>query len=318
MRYTVTLDSAGTLFDSENGDVESETAKTLDAPAQGGTLTFKLSCTDTTARCAGFVDVRGIGLLVSDTTRPRDGGVSRNSPVDKALTVTPGATDDGVGLDRAEVTITNAQGTVVGTGATTFTNCVDLSPFAGIDRRLDPSHCRAGTIPVSVNTEDKLRYPEGIYYRTVTVYDAAGNATTVLDREPFEIWHPNLGSAVAQLSIGSGGPTADPTRLDRQRPRGRRAGVGVPFAAVVGGAGLEAAAHHPRRAGVAGGQEVPLRRPADLRRRPQAPLGAEADADRDPQQGRQADRQEAGRADRRERPPEASSSRSRARRALVR
>ena len=209
MRYTVDPRlGRARVFDSGTVTSTSETAETLDAPAQGGTLTFKLSCTDTTARCAGFVDVRGIGLLVSDTTRPRDGGVSRNSPVDKALTVTPGATDDGVGLDRAEVTITNVQGTVVGTGATTFTNCVDLSPFAGIDRRLDPSHCRAGTIPVSVNTEDKLRYPEGIYYRTVTVYDAAGNATTVLDREPFEIWHPSLGSAVAQLSIGSGGPTA--------------------------------------------------------------------------------------------------------------
>ena len=80
---------------------------------------------------------------MSDTTRPRDGGVSRNSPVDKALTVTPGATDDGVGLDRAEVTITNAQGAVVGTGATTFTTASTLSPFAGDRPPLDPSHCRS-------------------------------------------------------------------------------------------------------------------------------------------------------------------------------
>jgi hypothetical protein len=52
---------------------------------------------------------------------------------------------------------------------------------------------------------DTAGLAEGTYYRRVVVYDAVGNGQDLISSvwEPFEVWHPVLGSPSQTLSIGS-------------------------------------------------------------------------------------------------------------------
>jgi hypothetical protein len=200
------------------------------------TLSFSLTC-DAAAPCGGpvSVDIVKAAALIDDTKAPY-GNVNRNSPTNDFTEMIASAIEEGVGLGHADVLIATAprDDAVVTTKSVPFSNdagtCDDLSPNAAtIDLPLDPTRCITGSgdakfltgrdkdgkriIGTSVDTSG---LPEGIYYRRMIAYDAAGNGNDLFHIggsvwEAFEVWHPVLGSPSQTLSIGSSSnPIAEP------------------------------------------------------------------------------------------------------------
>jgi hypothetical protein len=199
----------------------------------GGSLTFTLSCRPDAA-CGGgvSVDVVKVGVLVDDSRIPY-GSVGRNSPVNRATELIASAIEEGVGFSRvvASIAKTASDDTIVRTKTLPIGTCDDLTPdTAQLDLPLDASRCltgsggaaftavkdKNGTVTDIDKALDSTDLPEGIYYRRVIVYDAAGNPGDLLKSgdqvwEPFEVWHPVLGSPSQTLSIGSSSnPIAEP------------------------------------------------------------------------------------------------------------
>jgi hypothetical protein len=241
-RYTVTLDGAGVVVDQKL-DAPVATLPAEKAVNGSGTLTFTLTC-DQADPCGGpvSVDVVKVGALVDDQRAPY-GSVGRNSPVNKATDLVANALEEGVGFSRVEAMISYAASpeTVLRSKSKDIGSCHDLSPDdATIDLPLDPSRCKTGPGEAAfLSTKDQFGnvtdvadaldssgLEPGIYFRRVIVYDAAGNATDLLQSptgvwEPFEVWHPSLGSATQQLSIGSSSvdaPPPPPTTNPSQQP----------------------------------------------------------------------------------------------------
>jgi hypothetical protein len=211
-----------------------QTLETSDAPKTGAlaipdgakSVTLDLSCSSTCASNAQ-VEVVSVAFLVSDNTAP-SGGVAWNTPVDHKMEITPTFSDNGAGLDRAELTI---GGRTTGPKYFTPQECRDLSPGeATNDRLLNLGLCRMdfpveGKAPVGLSTtivpwEDKLvvdkdgkstweydalRLPEGLFPWTVTVYDVAGNSAQLSNT--VEVWHPAEPIATRTLSISTASVT---------------------------------------------------------------------------------------------------------------
>lgn len=254
----VKLDRTTRGFDGSTGITYTATAgnttvdssadpKTGAVPVSGSanSVTLNLSCSSS---CTGSpeLDIAGVAVQVEDNTAP-SGGVNWNSPVDKEMVVTPAFTDSGVGLDRAEITIAGQPGVrkVVRIG-----NCNELSPAdATNDRPLDPTACITGVkqgtdlnplpqLPqpaeivlwrdvLDANGNlifDPLRLPEGTFSRTVTVYDAAGNATPITG--DVEVWHPPSPVSTRTLNISTASVTEQPgTNNPSTRPDGAVGGA---------------------------------------------------------------------------------------------
>lgn len=208
-------------------------------------VTLNLSCSSS---CAGSpeVDIVSVAVKVEDSTPP-SGGVNWNSPVDKTMVVTPAFTDAGVGLDRAEITIAGQPGV---RKTVPIGSCNELSPAdATNDRPLDPAACITGIkqgtdlnpLPMlpkpaeivlwrdvfDANGDlifDPLRLPEGTFSRTVTVYDAAGNATPITG--DVEVWHPPAPVSTRTLNISTASVTEQPgTQNPGTRPDGAVGGA---------------------------------------------------------------------------------------------
>jgi hypothetical protein len=130
-----------------------------------------------------------------------------------------------VGFSHADALIATSpsDNDVVRSRSVAIGSCDDLTPGTPtIDLPLDAGRCKAAsqTAAFVVKTNepstalDTSALPEGTYYRRVVVYDAAGNSQDLLKSgdsvwEPFEIWHPVLGSPTQTLSIGSSSILAD-------------------------------------------------------------------------------------------------------------
>jgi hypothetical protein len=202
-----------------------------------GTLTFSLTCEQAPTCAQGAepvsVDIVKVGVLVDDQSAPR-GGVTRNTPVDKLSELIPSVSETGVGLSHAEVLIAPAPGAApVFARRIEIGTCTDLSPAdpTRVDLPLNLISCptkskddcsKRPQIPCDAIAVDTTALPAGIYYRTVRVYDAAGNQTNLLQNgdqeyEPFEVWHPVLGSPTQTLSIGSSG-VAEPQPSPNTNP----------------------------------------------------------------------------------------------------
>lgn len=200
------------------------------AVAGEGALTLKLSCT---AACTGSLDVAGVAFLVEDKTAPYGASGNGSNPVvtsrpsedektDKYTPVweyevplTASGRDSGVGLDRAVVTVSGP-----GLAAREFPisfGCTDLSPGDAVnDRPLDRSKCKTEG---SLTTADAFKWHtlipgDGIYSRSVTIYDAAGNKTEGLINEQFDVVFVAKPIATRTLSIGT-----DPLTLN-ENPNG--------------------------------------------------------------------------------------------------
>jgi hypothetical protein len=171
-----------------------------------GTLKVSLICTQApTCAAPASVDISKIAVLVDDTTAPY-GGVSRTTPVDASSPLSANSIEQGVGFSHADAFIATApnDSAIVRSDSVAIGNCTELSPGdATIDLPLDPARCKTNSYAAAFTQLDTRQLPEGIYYQRVTVYDAAGNASPLLAYEPFEVWHPVLGSPTQQLSIGS-------------------------------------------------------------------------------------------------------------------
>jgi len=215
-----------------------------------GSLNFSLACTSASG-CAApttqpSVDVQAVGLLVSDTAPP-SGNVGVNAPVQDEMRFSPFVRDDGVGIDRVVVTVDErptvpADRSAARTYDQPFGSCADLTPNTSrVDRPLDGDRCLGAIVQPIPSTPQKdnrpfvatsdLGTPTGkTYYRTVTIYDAAGNGKVILGTqngdgtvtgEPFDIWHPPLGSSTATLSIGSSALfLPEPSQPGSNRPGG--------------------------------------------------------------------------------------------------
>src|SRR6185312_11417648 len=107
-----------------------------------------------------------------------------------------------------ENAVVRSRSVPMGTGT-----CTELSPDdATIDLPLDAGRCHSGqgeakfTTVIDPQTKketvgtalDSTGLAEGIWYRRVVAYDAAGNAADLINVngsvwEAFEVWHPVLG-----------------------------------------------------------------------------------------------------------------------------
>lgn len=222
-------------------------------------LTLKLSCT---AACTGSLDILGIAFLVSDTDAPFATGVSRNNPVVTSRDIDPrtgelyvkevplvlSGKDTGTGLDRAVVSIFGPGMAMPSNETVKFKDvagktCTDLSPGNEVsnDRPLDRELCRldvpgVGVDPISGKPlpgftgtttawRDLIPLAAGgsdTYYRWVTFYDAAGNATPALNGEPFTAEVIARPIDTRELSIGT-----DPVSIPNQNPGTNTPGGGV-------------------------------------------------------------------------------------------
>jgi hypothetical protein len=224
-RYVVSL-SGQTLLDESLATTPANLQQSFDVNASGNlTLSLNLSCG---AGCApgaepASVDVVKVGILVDDTTAAY--GISRNanSPVNQSATMYANAVEEGVGFSRAELVVaTAANGAPVFSKTETIGNCIDLTPG---DPTLDlplSSDCTRGSVDKAVAFATSS-FNEGIYYWSMRVYDAVGNMVTLRSSgqefEPFEVWHPVLGSPTQTLSIGSSAiPEAPPQTNPSPKP----------------------------------------------------------------------------------------------------
>ena len=230
----------------------------------------------------------------SDSRRSRVGGVSRSSPVDAArCTLTSGATDAGVGLDRAEAAARGHERAAVPAPSPPTVDCRDLTPGdATIDLPASTPDCtprgrpsRSSVARVTSDGRAGARVRDHRLHVAVTRrrrrVRRAGNAA--LDqRSRSRSEHPDLGTPIAHAE-------------HRHR---RRHDAGQPRTAPAAGGGVAGAQAQPCRSprlsvsldsrsrcaspsGVPvlqAEQALPLQRPPDLRDQRQAPLGAEAHA----------------------------------------
>ena len=192
-----------------------------------GTLTITLICGSGCTPGAGpvSVDIASVRAFVDDTRAPY--GISRNanSPVNTSATMFATALEEDVGFSRAEVVLASTpDGTPLLTRSEPIGKCKDLTPGEGaLDLPLD-DRCVTGSVDQAV-TVDTSSFDEGVYYWSMRVYDAVGNPTVLRSAgqawEPFEVWHPVLGSSTQELRIGSGSAIApDP------QPNGKPPGTG--------------------------------------------------------------------------------------------
>jgi hypothetical protein len=190
-----------------------------------GTLKVSLICTQApTCAAPTSLDVVKIAVLVDDSSAPY-GGVNRNTPVNASSPLIANSIEQGVGFSHGDAFIATApsDSAIVRSQTVAIGDCADLSPgSATIDLPLDTARCLTGSQPASFLGLDTSALPEGTYYRRVVMYDAVGNTASLMAYEPFEVWHPVLGSPTQTLSIGSSAiPPGPPQTNPNQRPNTR-------------------------------------------------------------------------------------------------
>lgn len=198
------------------------------AVSGAGELKLNLSCTATP--CTGSLAVQRVGFLVEDDDAPFALGVNRNNPVvttrDKLLNdkgevlrnpvtgeelfyvdevpMILSGKDSGVGLDYAVVSIFGP-GLSAPTSDIVSFKCTDLSPGdATNDRPLDRTKCGdAAGEAFAKKWRDLIPGNGGTYGRSVVFFDAAGNRTTALDNDLFEVSVISKPISTRTLSIGT-------------------------------------------------------------------------------------------------------------------
>ncbi|HWI71559.1 MAG TPA: hypothetical protein VNT55_06365 [Baekduia sp.] len=203
----------------EASSVEDATNAPLDGVAAFPTtgrsyVRFGLSCGSTSSgRCTApsatplSVDVGAVAVTVSDPDPPRGavGGVS--SPASGTLMLNVRATDAGIGLASAQASV---DGVVVAATGLGGPGCGDLSPAdPAIDLPLGggcPSTVEDLRLPVPTTA-----FGDGAHRLQVSVTDAAGNRSVLVD-QPFTINNtPPGGQSSALLTLGTGESTASPS-----------------------------------------------------------------------------------------------------------
>jgi hypothetical protein len=204
-----------------------------------GFVRVGLSCaTASSERCAApsatplAVEVGAVAVTVSDTDAPRGavGGVS--SPASGTLILDVRATDGGIGLASARASV---DGGVVATATVGGAGCADLSPTdPAIDLALGgdcPSTVEGLQLPVPTPT-----FTDGPHRLQVSVTDAAGNSTVLVDQSLIVDNTPPDWQSSAFVTLGTAGPVP---------PDGSAGGTGTGPVAGAGSGGTASGAGGP-------------------------------------------------------------------------
>jgi hypothetical protein len=217
----------------ESSSVEDATNVPLDGTVAFSTsgrssVRFGLSCASSSSeRCAApsatplAVEVGAVAVTVSDTDAPRGavGGIS--SPASGTLNLDVRATDEGIGLASARASV---DGVAVATATVGGAGCADLSPTdPAIDLALGsdcPSTVEDLRLPVPTPT-----FTDGTHRLQVSVTDAAGNSTVLVDQPLIVNNTPPDRQSSAFLTLGTAGPVP---------PDGSAGGAGTGTGTVAG------------------------------------------------------------------------------------
>jgi hypothetical protein len=204
--------SAGTLESASVADASNVPLDGLFSTATAGQtyVRFGVSCAiGLTDRCAApsttplAVDVSALAATVNDAAAPKGAVGGLSSPAAGTLGLTLRATDEGLGLGTARVTV---DGTLVAAANLGDAACTDLSPSdPAIDLPL------GAVCPTSVTDApigfDTTGFGDGPHHLVVVVRDASGNDATVAD-DTFTIRNTPPGTqSTATLTVGNSGVT---------------------------------------------------------------------------------------------------------------
>jgi hypothetical protein len=176
-------------------------------PATGTWVRLGVGC-DLSAdvSCAGGADgvvgvaASALALTVDDGAAPHGAVGGLRSPAAGTLPLTLRATDAGLGLASAAVTVDGRPAAAADLRTST---CTELSPGdAGVDLRLDAA-CATSVADVALPV-DTTAFADGPHHVRVTVTDAAGNAATVVDDDVTVRNHPKPSTSTVTLPIGGG------------------------------------------------------------------------------------------------------------------
>jgi hypothetical protein len=184
--------------------------------ASGDHVSLGVSCAlDDASRCAApasggtvGVDIGSIALTVTDPSPPTGAVGGLQDPASGALSLSIAASDAGLGLSAATATLDGSETSSVPLGPA---SCSDLSaPGPEIDLPYD-SGCPAVVTGASLDL-DLSTVPVGPHHLVVTVADAAGNVTTLVDRE-ITVEAPPATSPLSvsvTLAVGAGSGDSGP------------------------------------------------------------------------------------------------------------
>jgi hypothetical protein len=176
-------------------------------PATGADLELGVSCAlGASVRCAAppagtvGVDVASIGFGVTDDDAPHGAVGDVQSPVNGPEELRLLASDEGLGLESATATLAGEPPVTISLGGP---SCGPLAGGAGpVNLPLDAG-CpgTVSDVPLVLSTSG---VPDGVHQLTVTVTDAAGNATTLVSQAITVANSPVVPSATASIGVGSG------------------------------------------------------------------------------------------------------------------
>ncbi len=191
------------------------------------------TCVEPSSGAVGL-ELSALTLSVNDSAPPAAAVSGISDPASGALGLRVTATDPGLGLASATVTL---DGHTVATASFGGTSCAPLpSNGPGLNLTLSqdcPASVTSVALPVSTDS-----VPDGPHRLAVTVADIAGNTTTAVDQTIDVLNHPTIGSSFALVSLGSGG-----TPVPVGGVGGSTSGVG---GSSTGGAGSSKACRSPR------------------------------------------------------------------------
>jgi hypothetical protein len=178
----------------------------LSAPASGTQVELGVSCGLYAGyRCAApagggtvGVDFSSVALNVTDSSVPEGAVGGVQSVAAGSLNLVVDATDSGLGLESLNASL---DGETVASAQLGGASCADLSTGSEIDLPLDAA-CPPEVVgvPLTVNVAN---VPDGRHQLTVTVTDAAGTTTALVNQEIEVLNHPPSTTPSVTVSVGT-------------------------------------------------------------------------------------------------------------------
>lgn len=183
---------------------------TFDLPATGTSVRFGVTCAlPADEHCAAppsgtaGVRVRSFALAVDDADAPHGAVGGIRSPAAGTLMLLLRATDAGLGLASASVTI---DGAAAASADLRGGQCAELSPGdATVDLAVG-ALCPATVTDVALPVDTTL-FRDGVHRLRVLVRDAAGNESAVADEDITVRNQPIATTSTVTIQVGGGGTT---------------------------------------------------------------------------------------------------------------
>jgi hypothetical protein len=202
--------SASTSAQELENNSKAPLAAELNAATTGDWAKFSVSCPGSpSSTCAGPAvgfDISAVALTVTDPSDPHGAVGQVRSPATGKLDLKVSATDSGVGLAKSVATLDGTQAAILTFGDNT---CAELSPNdSTVDYPMDancPATVTDKSLPVDIS-----KVPDGNHTLVVTVSDAAGNTSTIVNQQIEVDNTPIVQTKEQQLTIGNEGTTLLP------------------------------------------------------------------------------------------------------------